>query len=111
MLTHLDKTTDSDGDGVSDFDEYLADSDPFDAGDSLRIVTIGVDEVMEDISLEWTSSPRRLYDLGSSTDLNPFTLEMADLPPDAGATTAIIFNDPLVTRKFWRVGAKLPLSP
>ncbi len=111
VLTHLDKTSDRDGDGESDFEEYLADSDPFDAGDALRIVDITINDPMaDDITLEWTSSPRRVYDLGAGTDLN-LSVVLPDLPPDPGATTAIVFNDPIVPRKFWRVGAKLPLGP
>lgn len=112
VLTHLDKTTDSDGDGKSDFDEYLADTDPFDSADALRILTIGVDELLADITLEWTSSPRRLYDLGRSTDLNAFPVEVPDLAPDPGATTSILLDltPPLDPRAYWRVGAKLPLA-
>lgn len=112
VLTHLNQATDYDGDGKSDRDEYLADSNPFDAKDSLRFIVIEVNDSLENsISLEWTSSRRRLYDLSSSTNLTSFTNYMTGLAPNAGETTTLSFDEPLISSKFWRVGAKLPLSP
>jgi hypothetical protein len=111
VLTHLDKTTDTDGDGKSDLAEYLADSDPFDFADYPRIVTVGRDEMTSEIILEWTSSPRRIYEIGSTTALDGFTVDFDNLAPDAGVTTSVMFSDPQLSRKFWQVGAKLPLAP
>lgn len=111
VLTHLNKTTDTDGDGKSDLAEYLADSDPFDFADYPRIVTVGRDEMTSEIILEWTSSPRRIYEIGSTTALDGFTVDFDNLAPDPGATTSVMFPDPQLSRKFWQVGGKLPLAP
>jgi hypothetical protein len=111
-LTYLDKNSDTDGDGKTDLAEYFADSDPFDAGDYLRVVAIEVDEIAEAVTLEWASSPRRLYEIGSSTVLDDgFPVDFDNLAPDPGSTTTLMFADPPVERKFWQVGAKLPLAP
>jgi hypothetical protein len=112
-LALLDDATDSDGDGTSDLDEFAADTNPFESGDVLRIFDVAATAApMDNIDLEWTSEVTRKYDILSSTDLASFSLDLADIIPDAGGTTARTFTDsPLGTRKFWRVRAKLPLSP
>lgn len=114
-LSHLGKTTDADNNGRSDYDEYLADSDPFDPTDALRIVEfdvwVDVQPGINSVTLEWTSSPRRLYDIRSSVDLMSFGEAVPDVPPDAGSTTTVNFTDGSAIRKFWQVGAKLPLAP
>jgi hypothetical protein len=111
VLTHLSATTDTDGDGDGETDlaEYLADSDPFDYGDHASIISIGRDGTTPAIFLQWTSSPRRVYETGSTTTLDGFTVDFAKVAPGSGPTITVIFADPPVERKFWRVGAKLPL--
>lgn len=113
ILTHLGETTDSDGDGRTDLEEYLADTNPFDSSDYLRVLSFSVqDSPSDNVTIQWTSSSRRLYTIGSNTDLGPFTVDQNDLEPDSGASTSRTFTDLLQPpRKFWRVGAKLPLSP
>lgn len=111
-LSLLSDTTDTDGDGKSDLAEYLADSDPFDFADFPKIVQMGRDEVTSELFIEWTSSPRRLYEIGSKTDLNDaFTVAFDNIAPGPGPTTTVMFADPPLESKFWRVGAKLPLAP
>ncbi len=113
VLTHLAKTTDADGDGQGDLEEYIADSNPFDDSDFFKVLNLHVTKLPADnVTIQWTSSPRRLYTIGSNTDLGPFTVNLNDLAPAPGASTSATFTDLLQPpRKFWRVGAKLPLSP
>ena len=81
----MKKTADGDGDGVSNFEEFLADSDPFDNDDYLQFLSGVRDLGAETVDLEWTSSPRRLYDLYWTRDLAGFSLEEGGIAPDAGA--------------------------
>lgn len=113
LLTHLANTTDADSDGQTDLEEYIADSNPFEASDLFRVLNLNVANLPADnVTIEWTSSPRRLYTIGSNNDLGPFTVIQNDLAPESGASTSVTFTDLLLPpRKFWRVGAKLPLSP
>ncbi len=114
-LNHLSHAADADHDGWSDYKEYVADSDPFDSTDQLRIFAFDV--VFEAqpginlVTLGWSSSPRRLYDVWSSVDLTSFDRRASDVPPDSGTTTTLDFTDGSASRNFWRVGAKLPLAP
>ena len=111
-LTHLDKTADSDGDWVSDFEEYLADSDPFDGDDYLQFLSGARDRGMQIVDLEWTSSPRRRYDLYWTLDLTGFTLGERDIAPGPGASTQRSAPSPAAdARRFWQVRARLPLAP
>lgn len=113
VLTHIAKATDADGDGQTDLEEYLADSNPFDANDFFRVLNFQVTKLPADnVTIQWTSSPRRLYTIGSNNNLGPFTVNQNDLAPESGASTSRTFTDLLQPpKKFWRVGAKLPLSP
>jgi hypothetical protein len=112
LLTHLSQTTDADGDGQTDAEEYLADSNPFDSDDFLRVLNFLVTKQASDnVTIQWTSSPRRLYTIGANNNLGPFTVNQNDIEPSSGAVTSMTFTDLLqAPRKFWRVGAKLPLS-
>jgi uncharacterized repeat protein (TIGR01451 family) len=58
-------TFDTDGDGAPDLAEYIADTDPKDPGDYLKIDTIQVDSP---ISIGFETSPVRLYDVEVTTN-------------------------------------------
>lgn len=119
-LTTLGSTTDRDGDGVLDKDEYAADTDPLDSLDLLQITALvrprnvaGTGSFATDVT--WTSKPTRWYEIEANIDLLSPWLTVADsLAPD-GASTFERFNDPLLAalpgKRFYRVRAKLPLAP
>jgi len=114
---HAEGTGDNDGDGVSDAQEYLADTDPLTAGNTLRITSYSVTAPggADDDNVTWTSRPTRLYRVQYKTDLNPaFSwLQATSLSsPDRGATTTrtVHFDTPSLHR-FFRIEAVKPLSP
>lgn len=106
-LSTMTATSDSDGDGTSDLDEYAGDTDPFDAGAWLRITSFVPDFTTGDADLAWTYSPRRIYSVSSSTDLQTSSLEEDGIC--AGSTT--ISKGTLPARIFFQVESGIPLAP
>lgn len=68
-LAQLSGTGDFDHDGLSDGEEYLADTDPENAADRLRITLISTPDAGASVSLAWTSKPSRCYQLQQQDDL------------------------------------------
>ena len=100
-------TSDTDGDGVSDLNEYRADTSPMDATDKLDILDFIRGSTAS--TLTWTSRPARLYRIGQSTDLAAW-LRSDSFAPDAGdSTTRLTRHDP-GPRRFFKVEAVLPLQ-
>ncbi len=113
-----DKTTanaisDQDGDGLSDQDEYFGGSDPKDAASFLKIVAQSASPAtlpVRDVTLEFTSSPGRLYQIAVSDDLISFTDSgLGTFAPDPGATTTKGITVSGST-KFYRLVAVKPLQ-
>lgn len=92
---------DSDGDGTSDADEYEADTDPFDPDELLRITNFN--RVALSAALQWTHSPRRVYQVKSSPDLMTWADEGAPTLLDAASVAT-----GGATKKFFKVEASLP---
>jgi hypothetical protein len=94
-------TGDADGDGVSNTEEYEADTNPFDADDVLRITQLT--PATGSATLQWTFSPRRIYQVKTSTDLVTWT-------PYGAPTTADSAAIPTggASRIFFTVEATLP---
>lgn len=107
---------DSDGDGVSDFDEYKADSNPFDTDDFLRITLIELESGLPagpEVTLEWTSSERRWYDIEGTHSLEQaFTTSglPVGLQGEPVRTDSIFAEQAGMPRAFYRVISNLPLA-
>jgi hypothetical protein len=69
-LTQFNATSDSDGDGQSDLEEYLADTAPLDPADALRIVDFSVGKDHGLAKITWPARPTRLYRVQSRRDLS-----------------------------------------
>lgn len=109
---------DTDGDGMTNLEEYLNGTLPNARTSGLRITAFSTDSAGANSLLTWTSTPSRLYTIETNIDLlnaigwvvNPdFGVEFA---PDVGATTT---RNPLTesagSKRFWRVLAIRPLPP
>ena len=114
-LSAFTAISDTDGDGLSDKGEYLADTNPLDPNSRLRITNYGVAGMggSELDTLTWSSRPTRQYVIQSRTDLNPafvFTNATGLLTPEAGATTTRTASfGGFVAQRYFRVQALKPL--
>ena len=109
-LALLNATGDVNGDGQSDLEEYLADTDPLDPDSNLRITAFDTDS--GSFSLTWTSDAARRYRIESTVELSDpmWELTLDNIPPDGTTTTrdgAIAAS----AQRFYRVKAYRPLSP
>ena len=114
-LGTMDGTTDRDGDGVSDRDEFVADSNPTDPEDFLRITAFGTSLLGASSTISWTSRPTRVYRIHQRDDLNADTpwldSALGLISPDAGTGTTRTLADVPSDTRFFRVQALNPLSP
>ena len=112
----LNGTDDSDGDGRSNAEEYLADTDPLDAASILRITEYAFGPMGSPVTLTWSSRPSRLYYVQKATEfIDPppyaFTDVLGVVAPDPGLTTTRTFGDSPSPTRFFRIEAQKPLSP
>ena len=103
-------TSDADGDGVSDRDEYLADTNPFSAA-SVPGAPEAESDTAGSMILRWAASPRRSYQIEATADLSGWD-ELGGLQRPATGTGAVrLIFDPEVPRQFFRVQPVIPLAP
>jgi hypothetical protein len=110
----VDPSADPDGDGMSNLQEYLADTDPLNAGDNLRITSSAFSLGGTNVDLTWTSHPTRSYFIQKTVSLNPPTTwvdsGLAGIL-GSGASTSEGFGDTNAPMRFYRIQAVRPLSP
>ncbi len=105
---------DSDGDGMTDLQEYLEGTNPLQAGDRLRITNYSTNPGGTISLVTWTSTPARLYRIETNPDLvSPWVndLTLGIITPDVGATTTRNVTAVSATKRFYRVRAIRPLAP
>ncbi len=96
---------DADGDGLTNWEEYLAGTDPLDALSDLVVVTV---KPMADgtVQLSWPSVPGRTYRIErASVPFGSYTTIANDLPASA-PVNSWVDGSPLSTTAFYRVYVK-----
>ncbi len=110
-------TGDYDHDGVTDLEEYLADTDPTDPNDYLRIVSLAPTRESDALQLTWTTRPTRTYRIEAASALgltNQWTdIGLGWLTANSGLTTLTlpIPEAPVPGQRFFRIRAAQPLAP
>lgn len=103
---------DSDGDGIPDLGEYAADTDPFDAGDFLVITDFQALETTNWVT--WPVKTTREYTLqhgaALSNGMSWTAIGSAFIPFAASEVTEKV-TGVADSNRFYRVEARLPLSP
>ncbi|HLH54237.1 MAG TPA: S8 family serine peptidase [Verrucomicrobiae bacterium] len=72
VITNRSGSIDSDGDGMTDYQEFIAGTDPTNAASKLVFVGAAV-ETNSAVIFQWSAVPGRSYQLVSSTDLATWT--------------------------------------
>ncbi len=101
-------TSDTDADGSTDREEYLAGTDPLDPADNLRIVSFTREGTYN--LIEWTSKPDRLYRVERRPALDPLSPWEPYLSYDLLNWTSVGF-DSTGQQYFYRVRVLRPLMP
>lgn len=111
-LTQLGGTGDFDQDGLSDAEEYLADTDPKNPADRLRITLISTPDAGASVSLSWTSKPSRCYQVQQQDDLFEGgwvnVVSPGVIGGDAGSETAAEVSDAVQPNRYYRVLGIVP---
>ena len=102
-LTQATATSDSDGDGTPDIDEWLGGTDPRDRDSVTRLVL----QMQTDGSrrLSWTGQSGRVYDILKSTDLATFAPLAEGLTAES---STLVFDLAPFGQGFYRLRTRLP---
>ena len=98
--------SDFDHDGVSDADEYIADTNPFSATERLKVTRFTYNPATGDVDLDWTGTDRRVYSVYCSSNLSDWQPVGSPL---TGGTAGFTLGAPAAPHLFFRVQAGLPL--
>jgi hypothetical protein len=113
--TNVNPNADPTGTGMSNFQQYLAGTNPNVPNDYLRITAVKDNGVGGSATLTWTSVPSRLYYVEERTNLTSgawaTNVTLGVVSPDPGSTTTRNLTDAPATNRFFRVQAVNPLLP
>ena len=110
--TNVNANADPDGDGQSNQQEYLAGTNPNDAGDYLHITGVQRGDVGDPhyVILTWTSQPTRFYAIQGRSSLDAST-SWGDLYSLPWPGINNVGFDSTAGQNFYRIRATRPLSP
>lgn len=98
---------DSDGDGVSNWQEWLADTDPANAASVLKMMAPAFSSDLSNLTLTWQSVTNRTYFLQRSEDLSapsPFSTIQSNIVGQSGTTSFTDTNSTASSAILYRVG-------
>jgi hypothetical protein len=115
-LTTASATSDFDGDGATDLNEYTSATNPRDATSFFKIVTVSYANGFTQATVAFSTDPSRRYRLEISDALGIALDVWSDsglgaFAPEAGAVTTKNFSWAGSAKKFIRVVATRPLQP
>jgi len=104
---------DFDHDGMTDTQEYLADTDPLNPDDNLRITALAA--ARQTNTVAWTARPTRLYALQANARLTNAASWVDSgagvLGPPPSSSMSVQLTGVTATTRFYRVQAIVPLAP
>ena len=110
-LTTANGSSDADGDGQSDKNEYLADTNPLDASSNLRITYFSRGTLRPTYNvLQWTARPTRFYGVDYRSALTP-PGAWTNLVTFPWLGAGSVGFDDFGSQQFYRVRAFRPLTP
>jgi hypothetical protein len=111
--TGINPNADPDGDGFSNYEEYLAGTSPINGSDYLHITHYATTPGGTSATLTWASVPTRFYHVRETLSLSPtnwITNSVGLISPGGTSTTSTI-TDTNAGHRFYRIEAVRPLTP
>ena len=112
-MTGVNPNADPDGDGESNFQEYLAGTNPHNGSDYLHITHYTTTPGGTSATLTWTSVLDRYYYIQETLNLGPTNWpdNAVGLISSEGTSTSSGITDTDATKRFYRIQAVRPLIP
>lgn len=102
-----DRVTDSDSDGQTDYQEYMAGTDPYNSSQRLEIA--GCAQISNGIVVSWQGVSGRLYTLTGSTNLMTAWTNVVPFTNVPGVGSLMSVTNAIDrTNQYYRVGLRLP---
>jgi hypothetical protein len=106
LFTHASSLyADADGDGMNNWQEWVAGTGPTNASSNLRLLSLALANQPARATLTWSSVTNRTYYIWRSTNLSAasYSIALSNIAGLSG-TTSIIDSNPPTGRAFYRIG-------